>query len=237
MLLKILKKILLILSSPLRYIIRYELNRHIKSSKDLGTALQKRATESTADYVEKNMKNVDSISSKLDLLTMALMEVDLQDKRLICEFGVYSGFTINHIASLTKKTVYGFDSFEGLPERWRDNFRKGTFKVNSLPKVKPNVKLIKGLFNETLQKFIKDHEEPIGFLHIDCDLYSSTKDVLQILSEKIHAGCIIVFDEYFNYPGWQEGEFKAFHEFIERTGMSYKYIGYNRHEQVVVKIL
>jgi len=49
---------------------------------------------------------------------------------------------------------------------------------------------------------------------------------------------VIVFNEYFNYPGWQEGEYKAFQEFISDTGLSYEYIGYNHlHEQVAVKIV
>jgi len=161
----------------------------------------------------------------------------LTNDKLICEFGVYSGYTINHIASLTEQTVYGFDSFEGLPERWRDGFGKGHFKVTALPKVLPNVVLIKGWFDETLPEFIKDHDESMAFLHVDCDLYSSARTIFEVLELRIRPGGVIVFDEYFNYPGWEEGEFKAFHEFLKRTGLGYEYISYNRlGEQVAVKI-
>jgi hypothetical protein len=48
---------------------------------------------------------------------------------------------------------------------------------------------------------------------------------------------VIVFDEYFNYPGWREGEFKAFQEFIARESLGFEYLNYNRKaEQVSVKI-
>ena len=236
MLRRIIKKIFLVLSWPIRYSIRYELRKN-DYSQDIRQVLQRKATESTADYVENHMGSVESVTSNLKLLTMAIGKADLGKNKLICEFGVYSGSTINHIASLTNQMVYGFDSFEGLPERWRDGYRKGIFNVNTLPKVQPNVVLIKGWFDKTIPEFIKDHGESIGFLHVDCDLYSSTRTIFELLGHRIHPGCVIVFDEYFNYPGWEEGEYKAFHEFLERARFEYEYIGYNRvHEQVAVKI-
>ena len=231
---RILRKALRVLSFPMRYAIQHE---PVPASQDIGKALQHRATEAAADYVEKHMSQIDSVSSTLELLTMAMGKAELDRNKLILEFGVYSGHTINHIASLTSQTVYGFDSFEGLPERWRDGFRKGFFKVAALPKVRPNVILIKGWFDKTLPEFIKDHDESIGFLHVDCDLYASTRTIFELLEPRIHPGCVIVFDEYFNYPGWEEGEYKAFQEFLKRAGLEYEYIGYNRlHEQVAVKI-
>ena len=239
----LLKKILLSLSSPLRHSIRYELRRILDeritpTTQDIGVALQRRATESTALYVEQHMRGIDSTSTDLEPLSKAMSEARLENEALICEFGVHSGRTINHIASLTDLTVFGFDSFEGLPERWRDGFGKAHFKVNEFPEVRKNVRLIKGWFTETLPDFVKKHDSPVGFLHIDCDLYSSTKSVLDILFDRIKPGCVIVFDEYFNYSGWEEGEYKAFHEFLERSGLKYEYIGYNRrHEQVAVKII
>jgi len=244
MLEKFLKSAFGVLSSPIRYSIRFELSKQTdfiiqnirRDSKDIRSALQRRATESTSEYVEKHIKNIDSVSSKIELLAIAIEKADL-NKKLVCEFGVYSGKSINHIASLTNQTVYGFDSFEGLPERWRDGFGKGHFKKTKLPKVQPNVVLIKGWFDMTLPAFVKDHNEFIGFLHIDCDLYSSTKTIFDLLEHQIHPGCIIVFDDYFNYPGWEEGEYKAFHEFLERAGLEYDYICFNSlSTQVAVKI-
>ena len=75
-------------------------------------------------------------------------------------------------------------------------------------------------------------------MHIDCDLYSSTKDILDALGKQLVCGSIIVFDEFFNYPGWTQHEFKAFMEFIESGKRTFEYIGYvYKHSQVAIRIL
>ncbi|BCQ28602.1 hypothetical protein NK8_67920 (plasmid) [Caballeronia sp. NK8] len=231
-----LKKPLTYISKPLRYLIRSEINLSLTlRDQNIQAALQRRALEETIDYVESNMLGVDSVASSYELLSKAISMI--KGDGLICEFGVFSGKSINHIASKVTSEVYGFDSFEGLPERWRDGFDRGFFKVDGLPKVSKNVVLIKGWFDKTLPEFAKNYSKDVSFLHIDCDLYSSTKVIFENLGEKIKPGCIIVFDEYFNYPGWKEGEIKAFHEFLETHQLTYEYIGYNaKHEQAAVEI-
>jgi hypothetical protein len=58
-----------------------------------------------------------------------------------------------------------------------------------------------------------------------------------LFRDRIQPGTVIVFDEMFNYSGWQQGEFKAFNEFIADTGMKYDWIGYCcYHEQAAVII-
>lgn len=65
-------------------------------------------------------------------LTYVFEHMKLQHKpdTLWLEFGVASGRSINYISQFTKDKVYGFDSFEGLPETWRDCFEKGSFSRN-----------------------------------------------------------------------------------------------------------
>ena len=191
----------------------------------------------TANYIIQNMPKVHYFKNNLDLLTYALKQVTIDG--LYLEFGVYSGKTINHISNIVSdKTVYGFDSFEGLPEDWRSGFEEGIFKVAELPFVNKNVTLIKGWFNDTLPEFVMNNKKSCAFIHVDCDLYSSTKTIFDSLKTIIVPGTIIVFDEYFNYPNWQEHEFKAFQEFINSQNLGYEYIGYvYTHEQVAVKIL
>jgi len=58
-----------------------------------------------------------------------------------------------------------------------------------------------------------------------------------LLEPKLKPGAVIVFDEYFNYPGWKQGEYKAFMEFLEKTGYAFEFIGYNRNEEQVAVIL
>jgi hypothetical protein len=164
------------------------------------------------------------------------------------EFGVASGNTINYISRFTNDKVYGFDSFEGLPEKWRDGFDKGAFsRQGNLPNVNSNVVLIKGWFNDTLLPFITSHNKKVSFIHMDADLYSSTKYILDTLKDYIDENCVIVFDELVNYPGFDgdKGELKAFYEFITENDVDYKWIGMNgipfgmtgyHHENVAVLI-
>ena len=154
------------------------------------------------------------------------------------EFGVFKGGTINLISStLPDKIIYGFDSFEGLPENWINNHQKGKFSLNgNLPQVNKNVRLIKGMFDETLPEFVRKHPQKCAFIHIDCDLYSSTKTVFDNLKSQIGAGTVIAFDDYFNYPCWQQFGHKAFMEFIAETGLEFEYTARTSVRQIAVKI-
>jgi len=203
---------------------------------NLNKYLNRLAGMQSAEFILDNMSKVKSFNNRNEYLKYVLTRLELTDSYL--EFGVYKGDSINFIAStLPDKIIYGFDSFEGLPEDWRYDLQKGGFDMNgNLPQVNANVRLIKGWFNETLPEFVKAHPEQCAFIHIDCDLYSSTKTVLDTLKNQIGAGTVIAFDEYFNYPGWQEGEYKAFMEFIACNGLEFEYIARTNIAQVAVKI-
>lgn len=153
---------------------------------------------------------------------------------LFAEFGVWRGTTINEIAEYVGNhtTVHGFDSFEGLPEDWYGEYRKGTFHMEEgLPQVRENVKLYPGWFDATVPQFASEHPDtPIAFLHVDCDLYSSTKTIFDGLGDRLRPGSVIVFDEYFNYPGWREHEYKAFQELVAARSLKYRYVAYNTRE-------
>jgi hypothetical protein len=73
------------------------------------------------------------------------MKIKHKPNTLWLEFGVASGFTINHISNFTSDKVYGFDSFYGLPEKWYDGYEEGAFSRNGhLPQVNNNVELVPG---------------------------------------------------------------------------------------------
>ena len=99
----------------------------------------------------------------------------LKPGELVLEFGVFSGRSINHLAATVgdEHLVHGFDSFEGLPEFWRDGYAAGAFAVGELPIVARNVRLVKGWFDQTLQPFLDENSGLVALVHIDCDLYSS----------------------------------------------------------------
>lgn len=156
---------------------------------------------------------------------------------LALEFGVWSGSTLRVIADARSGTpVYGFDSFEGLPEDWRTGFPAGAFPADGLPDV-PGAELVVGLFADTLPGFLAEHDGPVDFVHVDCDLYSATVTVLEHVGPRLRAGSVLVFDEYFNYPGWERHEHRAWMEHVERTGTTFTYEGYAAdNEQVIVRV-
>lgn len=156
--------------------------------------------------------------------------VKAPEKGLWLEFGVYSGRTISNLASKTTKPVFGFDSWQGLPEPWLNDCGLPRFKKGDFATVKPkdlpdNVVLISGWFADTVPKFCELIDEPISLIHIDCDLYSSTKTIFNNFKDRFQDGTILLFDEFINYDGWEFHEFKAFREFVEETGHKWDTLG------------
>lgn len=202
------------------------------------------------NFIKNNFYDAKAVNTDAGILKYANEQVTIEG--LFLEFGVCTGRTTNFIAALNPlKTIHGFDSFKGLPEDWnkgvskgrKEIMKKGTFAFTDPDKLLGflhNIKLYKGLFNDTLPLFTKhNNDKTIAFLHIDSDLYSSAKSVFDNLGNMIKPGTIIVFDEYYGYPAFLDHEYKAFQEFIMlREDLDFKYLAYNpMHEQVVVKII
>lgn len=153
-------------------------------------------------------------------LDYVLNNIDICEGYIV-ECGVASGGTIRKIADVYKeRTIYGFDSFEGLPEsRERPDmvFEKGAFNQNkNLPNVQSNVKLIQGWYEDTIPLFASElvqKNQKIALLHVDCDIYSSTKCIFDNFTPFISSGTIIVFDELLNYPSYEKHEILAFLNF------------------------
>ena len=177
-----------------------------------------------------------------DLLHHVLMN-ELPYPGIALEFGVGSGDSLRCIARYM--SVIGFDSFEGLPEDWRPGFDKGAFAYD-LEEVRGNIPphcaLVPGLFEDTVVNMDAIvGGVPVALVHIDCDLYSSTKTVLDAVEPFLrpdgptlppgwpsgHAtGTVLVFDEWWGYPGCEQHEQRAWKEFAERTGIQWRVIGH-----------
>lgn len=187
-----------------------------------------RAARESADLVEQRMASAVYCDGWRDLLDCG---IDARGEGLVCEFGVLGGTTANYLADrMPNETIHGFDSFEGLPKEWTGYLRRmGNRRFDRrgvLPRVRSNVKLHAGWFQETLPAFFRDGTQPMSLMHIDCDVYSSAKTVLDCAAASVQAGTVIIFDEFFNYPGWRQHEFRAFEEFVERYGVDVEYLGY-----------
>lgn len=148
---------------------------------------------------------------------------------LFMEFGTAHGESMSILSSMLRpgQVIYGFDSFEGLPEYWMPGYNKGHFACKPPEQFlnREDVKLVVGLFQDTLGPFIEQHPQDVSMIHIDCDLYSSTKYVLTTLNSRIKPGTMIAFDEIFGYTGWEDHEYKAFMEFLQENDRGYKWIG------------
>lgn len=139
----------------------------------------------------------------------------------------------------TQRQFIGFDSFLGLPELSEAHPRMsaGVFSHNENPQHPlimensphtPEVVhelfqrlgyrkplIIEGFFNETLNAAIPEHTTKAALVHIDCDLYESTKEALFAVEPILEDGAIIAFDDWFCYRGNSEkGEARAFAEFL-----------------------
>lgn len=178
----------------------------------------------SANYWAERMTNAARYADRFALLAAACERRPADG--LVLEFGVASGTTLNLIAScIGGEPAFGFDSFEGLPEDWRPGFPRGMFGTAPPDKLPPNASLVIGMFDDTLPAFLAREQGPISLLHVDCDLYASTCSVLRHCAPRLREGSVIVFDEYFNYPGWRAHEFRAFQEFVAETGLGYEYVG------------
>lgn len=155
------------------------------------------------------------------------------------EFGMYRGYTFWSAQDAAKRAglsgmrFFGFDSFAGLPQPagidvHGDEFKEGDYAC-SYETVRENLdengvdwsrtQLIRGYFDKSLKPSLKtEHRmQPVAVALIDCDLYHSTVDVLNFLSDLLQEGSILMFDDWNCFDGADDkGERRAFREYLEQ---------------------
>lgn len=220
---------------------RGEVHGHIDDQarlrrRDLAWEADRRALRSSLDFVEQHLGGTNSCPGKLPTLEAALRAVTVPG--MFLEFGVATGGTLRIISAAAEgQPVYGFDSFAGLPERWRPGHDAGLFAMSELPEV-DGAELVVGLFADVLPGFLEDHPGQVAFLHLDADLYSSTRTVLEAVGPRLGPGSVVLFDEYFNYPGWQEHEHRAWNEYVEAHDLAFEFLGFAvDDEQVFLRLI
>ena len=120
------------------------------------------------------------------------------------EFGVYRGGTAVLLASLLKehdsaKQLHLFDTFAGTPDtpgqtdpaKFTDT--SAEMVSDAVRKTGQAFEVHAGLFNETLPR-VSDIRWCLA--HVDANLYSSTKEVLDYLGPRMQAGGLIIFDDF-----------------------------------------
>ena len=143
---------------------------------------------------------------------------------MVIEFGVYKGETLKYLTSLSKKPVWGFDSFCGALEgsSWdlRDD-RKTPKKISNYLETYKHLKI--GYFHDTLPRWIKENnKDKISFIHYDAGDYDAAHFVLKNTLPKMQKNAIIVFDEFISSP--TELNLSEYKAFIETCMFKYKII-------------
>ncbi|MGA7053815.1 MAG: class I SAM-dependent methyltransferase, partial [Mycobacterium sp.] len=161
---------------------------------------------------------------------------------LLLDLGVWIGWSTRLISDASGRTVYGFDTFEGLVEDWQIDdqtlIKRGTFSLSepiaqrlirdtgvSLQDGMPaalgrNVQFVRGSTYQTLAPFLADRPAaPIRFFHMDLDTYESCLHALETCKDRFVEGSILVFDEYLV----TNGEMLAFYEFQHKYELEWRY--------------
>jgi hypothetical protein len=211
-----------------------------RTQKSMLDYLHENAMIESALFAENNMAKAVIFNTREELFDFLARNYSINDdSKLICEFGVFEGESINLLARLCPKSrIVGFDSFEGLRESMGGyRLTQGHFNLDGIaPLVGGNVKLIKGFFEDTVEQFVLGLDgEKIAMLHLDSDTYESTKFVLEKFSGLLSSGTLIVFDEFFGIPGWKNHEFKAWSEFSHSEKLQYSYVAFT-NTQVAIEI-
>ena len=192
------------------------------------------------NYAKENMKGAYSFLDRFDGLSLSIQEARRRfpSRKLVMEFGVYKAGMINHQAKkFPELNFVGFDSFEGLQEQWSGMAPEKTFDLaGKLPRVRSNVALVKGWFAESGPRWKKENpgaDVPL-LVHVDCDTYAATVDVLEFCSDYVEHGLVLHFDDYFGFPDWRTGGFKALQEISEKRRWRLTWLSYGTKEAAVL---
>jgi hypothetical protein len=187
----------------------------------------------------------------LDYCVEYMKHAESKDLTMIYEFGTFNCDSLVYLEKHAKqkdvkyKKIIGFDSFKGFPDfkneyavdpntytAW-ESMDFSCIKHDSEIETKlTQLKrkfidepiLVPGFYEDSLKdSIVQDYNlEPALFLHIDCDLYTSTYTVLDFMyrNNLIRSGTIIKYDEWgpLFKPGEPFGEERAHLEMIEKYG-------------------
>lgn len=133
----------------------------------------------------------------------------------IAEVGVYRGGSARLMcAARGNRTLYLFDTFEGLPntDQLDSRFGAGQYAasfecVQRYLSNFPDVHIYKGMFPSTSAPVA---DKRFSFVHLDVDLYQPTHDALNFFYSRVNRGGMFLIHDYL----WAEGVRKAVLDFF-----------------------
>ncbi len=207
-----------------RYILmRNEFRQFVKSGK---TVKERNFRKHLLKRFARIQKKITCGHSPFQFVLMAEYILGLDVPGPIVECGCYKGGStakLSLLAEHTRRKLYVFDSFQGLPEPKNEReayvrqdreygqkyrFQAGQYR-GTLDEVKNNVarygcldvcELIPGFFSESLDGF----DANPAFIFIDVDLVSSARDCIKVLWPHLKPGGLFFTHEAM-YPGYIMG--------------------------------
>jgi O-methyltransferase len=162
----------------------------------------------------------------------------------LVECGVWRGGSAFLMAEVLERrgedrTVWLFDSFEGLPPpqevdgaaavaysenrddpMYLDNCRAEVEEVRATAQrlgLEARIEIVQGWFEETLPTS-RDQIGAIALLRLDCDWHESVTTCLETLYDQVSRGGVVIVDDYYVWDGCAI----AVHEFLGRRGLSHR---------------
>jgi hypothetical protein len=195
---------------------------------------------------------IDNINYWRELLELFLPQIKPPGYD-VYQFGVYSGNSIKQIievydrCNIPIRKIFGFDSFEGIPEEKLDinnhkewikgfcNISKDlqlepeiacTFIKQNLDKYHHNIQFIKGFWDEKFltPQLIKDNDMRVAtYIDIDCDIYSSAYSALDFMfkNKLVRSGTVIGYDDWSGVEEFTGGESKAHIDIEKKYNVEY----------------
>lgn len=199
------------------------------------TAVVDSVTDLTLKNVHFPLVSAEEIQPKYTMAWERLQSlgVELGD---YLEFGVSRGASMVSMHQVTKRLklnkvrLFGFDSFEGMPEsaevedggEWKPGQFASTIDetrtfLNSYKIDWNRTHLIQGWFEDTLNSATtaQYNIRKASVIMVDCDIYSASKVALNYSLPMIQDYAVIFFDD------WRDditfGEYKAYSEFLDEN--------------------
>ena len=213
----------------IKSILRYIADHKDKNQKNLNELLEYNlkfiASSKNIDQTQineitillKDLKGT-SLAEGINIIDSVLNSIQVEGD--VCEFGVAQGKTtklISYLIKDTKKKIYLYDSFMGLPAPSKEDVLKDDIfnlkkmslyegkmshsekkvlsELNSINFDEKRIILNKGFFNQK-NKDLFEYPEKISFAYIDFDFYLPTKDVLNVIETKLSKDSTIIIDDY-----------------------------------------
>jgi hypothetical protein len=205
--------------------------------KDINVAGQLVAATEAAAWLHQYADKVPGFARRPELLESIIPRIPADGD--LAEFGVFKGAVTRFMRPRFPSRIYhAFDSFHGVPEAMSLSVHQNAFDLGgNIPDLPPGTTVHAGWFEDTIPRWREHFDAPIAWAYIDCDLYESVCAVLEGLTDRIRPGTILSYDDWYNFPNWQQHSLKATREWTDRTGIKLTPIAYTTREHSVTFVV